>query len=139
MYIRAEGSRRREAPMAAKRFGEFLRESRLKAGFGLRAFAEVVEMQPSNLSNIEHGRIYPPQNSKILTRIADSLGFPKGSQERQRLFDLAVSHKKSALPSDVASFAAKTPGIPVLLRTIQNKSLGKEDIEKLTDFINEQY
>ena len=125
--------------MAAKRFGEFLRESRLKAGFGLRAFAEAVEMQPSNLSNIEHGRIYPPQNSKILTRIADSLGFPKGSQERQRLFDLAVSHKKSALPSDVASFAAKTAGIPVLLRTIQNKSLGKEDIEKLTDFINEQY
>src|SRR3972149_4187260 len=105
MTTRAEGFNSRHAPMAAKRFGEFLRESRLKARFGLRAFAEAVEMQPSNLSNLEHGRIHPPQDPKILTRIADSLGFPKGSQERQRLFDLAVSHKKSALPSDVASFA----------------------------------
>jgi hypothetical protein len=60
-------------------------------------------MQPSNLSNVEHGRISPPQDLGTLTRLAEVLGFQEGSKERERLFDLAVSHKKSALPPDVAA------------------------------------
>lgn len=120
-------------------FGEYLRASRLKAGYGLRAFAEAIEMQPSNLSNVEHGRISPPQDLGTLTRLAEVLGFQEGSKERERLFDLAVSHKKSALPPDVAAFAAKTPGIPVILRTIQNRKLAKQEIDELTRFINQRF
>ncbi|MBI4537151.1 MAG: helix-turn-helix domain-containing protein [candidate division NC10 bacterium] len=117
-------------------FGEYLRACRLKAGFGLRVFAEAVDMQPSNLSNVEHGRIPPPQDLGILGRIAETLGFPEGSKERDRLFDLAVAHKKQTLPPDVAAFAARTPGIPVMLRTLQNRRLTKEEIAELTRFIN---
>ncbi len=117
-------------------FGEYLRACRLRAGFGLRVFAEAVEMQPSNLSNVEHGRIPPPQDLRILGRIAEALGCPEGSKERDRLFDLAVAHKKQTLPPDVAAFAAKTPGIPVMLRTLQNRRLTKQEIEELTRFIN---
>ncbi len=119
-------------------FGEYLRACRLKAGYGLRVFAEVIEMQPSNLSNVEHGRIPPPQDLGTLSRIAETLGFLEESKERERLFDLAVAHKKRALPPDVASFAARTPGIPVILRTLQNRKLTKQDIERLTQFINER-
>jgi transcriptional regulator with XRE-family HTH domain len=119
-------------------FGTYLRESRLKVGYGLRSFAEAVEMQPSNLSNVEHGRMPPPQDLTALAKIADTLGLPEGSTERTRLFDLAVAHKQPALPPDVAAFAAKTPGIPVLLRTIENKRLTREDLARLTDYINQR-
>jgi transcriptional regulator with XRE-family HTH domain len=117
-------------------FGDYLRGCRLKAGYGLRVFAEAIEMQPSNLSSVEHGRIPPPQDLGTLTRIAEALGFPEGSKDRERLFDLAVAAKRQKLPADVAAFAAKTPGIPVILRTLQNRRLSKKEIEELTQYIN---
>ena len=120
-------------------FGEYLRASRLKAGYGLRVFADAMEMRPSNLSNVEHGRIPPPQDLGTLTRIADALGFSEGSRERERLFDLAVAHKKRGIPADVAAFAARTPGIPVILRTLHNRRLTRKEIEDLTRYINRRF
>ncbi len=119
-------------------FGEYLRACRLKAGFGLRIFAEAAGMKPSNLCAIEYGRQAPPQGAAALGQIADALGLPNGSRDRQRLFDLAVAHKKGALPPDVAAFAAQTPGVPVLLRTIANKRLTRQDLQRLTEYVNSQ-
>lgn len=120
-------------------FGEYLRTCRLKAGYGLRTFAEAIEMQPSNLSNMEHGRLTPPQDLDTLTRMADMLGLPEGSPGREQLFDLAVSHKGRVLPADVAAFAAKTPGVPVILRTLKNRKLTEQEIEELTRYINRRF
>ncbi len=119
-------------------FGEYLRACRLKAGFGLRTFAEAAELKPSNLCAIEYGRQPPPQNAQTLSRIADALGLPQGSRERQRLFDLAAKHRPGGLPPDVAAFAGRTPGIPVLLRTIENKRLTRQDLERLTEYVNRE-
>lgn len=63
-------------------FGTYLRGHRLKPSCGLRSFAEAIEMQPSNLSNIEHGQAAPPQHLAMLKRIADTLGLPEGSKTR---------------------------------------------------------
>ena len=122
-----------------REFGAFLRESRLKSGYGLRFFATAMEMQPSNLSSIEHGRIAPPQSPDTLERIAEALGFDKGSPEWNRLFDLAVKHKEAALPADIARYAGSTPGIPVVLRTIENKKLSEDELRELTDYIRQGY
>jgi len=119
-------------------FGEYLRTCRLKAGFGLRTFAEAAELKPSNLCAIEYGRQPPPRNADVLNRIADALGLPRDSRERRRLFDLAGKHRPGALPADVAAFAGRTPGIPVLLRTIENKRLSRQDLERLTEYVNHQ-
>ena len=64
---------------------------------------------------------------------------PEGSEERERLHDLAVAHKKGALPADGASFAARTPGIPVILRTVKNRRLTKREIIDLTEYINRRF
>ncbi len=120
-------------------FGEYLRKCRLKAGYGLRSFAVTIGMQPSNLSNIEHGRLPPPQDARVLEFIAETLGMSKGSKEYSLFFDLAVKHKGVALPPDVASYAEKTPGIPVLLRTIENKKLSEKDLRELTEYIRVKY
>jgi transcriptional regulator with XRE-family HTH domain len=118
-------------------FGEFLRAQRLRAGFGLRAFAEAAGMQPSNLSNVEHGRIPPPQDRGALDEIAELLGLSEGTEARTRLFDLAVAGK-GRLPADVAAFAARTPGIPVLLRTIENRGLSRAELERLAEAIKKR-
>jgi len=55
-------------------FGEYLRQLRLDAGFGLRAFAETVGMKPSNLSRLETGRIGPPTSAeRIAHRIFSTI------------------------------------------------------------------
>ncbi len=120
-------------------FGEFLRRARLEAGYGLRAFAVAVGLQPSNLSNIERGIIVPPQKADRLEVIAETLGFEEGSKNWQCLFDLAASHKKGAIPPDVREFAARKKGIPLLLRTIGNKKLSEKQLRELTDYVNKHY
>jgi len=115
----------------AETFGDYLRALRLRAGIGLRAFAEAATMQPSNLSNLEHGRLNPPQDKETLDQLAELLGLEPGSQARARLFDLAVAGRDRP-PADVAAFAARTPGIPVLLRTIENRGLSEEELRQLT-------
>ncbi len=116
-------------------FGEYLRSLRLRVGLGLRAFAEAAGMQPSNLSNLEHGRLAPPQDKETLDELADLLGLAPGSTERARLFDLAVVGRERP-PADVAAFAARTEGIPVLLRTIENRGLSSTELKKLTEYVN---
>ena len=116
-------------------FGEFLHAQRLKAGFGLRTFAEAADLQPSNLSSIEHGRVPPPQNRRTLARLADLLNLANGSPERERLFDLAVEGKDRP-PADVAAFAAQTPGVPALLRTIENKRLTRDELARVAEYVN---
>ena len=117
-------------------FGEYLRACRLKAGMGLRTFAEASGMKPSNVSAIEYGRQAPPQSEAVLRRLADALGLPAASEERRRLADLAVKHKPGILPPDVAAFAGRTAGIPVLLRTIENKRLTKADLKRLAEYVD---
>jgi len=117
-------------------FGEFLRACRLRAGYGLRSFADAMDMRPSNLSNIEHGRANPPQDREALARMAETLGL-RGA-ERHQLFDLAVKHKPGILPADVAEYVGRTPGIPVLLRTLANRRLTRKDLDALVEHVKEQ-
>ena len=68
----------------------------------------------------------------MLGRIAKILGL-EGSKSQETLYDLAVAHKKAGLPADIASFAAKTPGIPAILRTVKNRKLTEAEIVAIGD------
>ena len=125
--------------MEKETFGSFLRKKRLEAGYGLRAFAMAIEMQPSNLSNIERGKIPPPQDRERLEHIARALDIEENSDDWARLFDLAVAHKEGAVPADIAEYTAKTEGVPVLLRTVKNRQLSKDEFKQLTDYIQKHF
>jgi transcriptional regulator with XRE-family HTH domain len=109
-------------------FGPFLRELRLKANLGLRRFAELIDMKPSNLSDVENGRRYPPADMEKLREIAMALGLTENSDEWHRLFDAA--RRQGDLPADIRHMADRKL-VPALLRTIDNLQLGDDDISRL--------
>ena len=123
---------RRRCEMAAekKSFGNFLKSLRLKAGFGLRRFADLIEMPASNLSAIEHGRRSMPSDKLELT--AEVLGLERGTDDWNNFFDLCSASGRA--PADVQQIANRG-FIPALLRTIDNVQLNEKDIQKLIEEI----
>jgi transcriptional regulator with XRE-family HTH domain len=109
-----------------KQFGTFLKRFRLRAGYGLRRFATLIETPASNLSAIEHGR--RPMPAEKLETAAEILGLEKGTEEWNQFFDLGSQAGK--LPADVQQIAARG-FIPALLRTIDNVQLSDADVKRL--------
>jgi len=122
-----------------KTFGQMLKQIRLEeADIGLREFAVLIDMKPSNLSNIERGRIAPPASRKAIDNICDALGLATTDPRRAELFDLAAA-AKGRIPADVAEAVKERKGIPVLVRTVANKQLSEEKLKELADYIEEFY
>ena len=120
-------------------FGQLLKKLRLeKAGLGLRAFAELIEMAPSNLSNIERDRIIPPAGRENIDRICDALGLSKKDENRERLFDLSAE-ARGGVPADVADIIKEKPGVPVLVRSVANKRLSEKKLKELAEYIKKFY
>lgn len=120
-------------------FGQLLKKLRVEhADIGLRAFADLVEMKPSNLSNIERDRIPPPANKKAIERICRALGLSSNDPRRSELFDLAAK-AKHRIPADVAAAVKDNPGVPVLVRTVANKKLSRKKLEELTEYVRKFY
>ena len=120
-------------------FGGLLKTIRVEeADIGLRAFADLIDMKPSNLSNIERNRIPPPANRQAIVRICDALGLAKNDTRREKLFDLAAE-AENRIPADVAHVIKSQPGVPVLVRTVANKQLSEEKLRELAEYIKEFY
>ncbi len=109
-------------------FGPLLRELRLRANLGLRRFAELIAIKPSNLSDIENGRRHPPGDSEKLREIAETLGLAEGSDDWRRFFDAA--RRGGDLPADIRHLANRKL-VPALLRTIDDLQLGDDEISRL--------
>lgn len=107
--------------------GALLKRLRINAGFGLRQFAEMVEVQPSNWSAIEHGRRPLPEDRDKLMQIADILGLVS-AEDRAEFFDAAT--RTGQLPADVQHLSDRKL-VPALLRTIDNRNLSDSEIQAL--------
>jgi transcriptional regulator with XRE-family HTH domain len=116
----------------ATTFGQMLKTFRLRAGFGLRRFADLVDLKPSNLSAIEHGERRPPADPDKLRALAEAVGLAEGSEEWTQFFDAAA--REGELPADVRHMAGRHL-VPALLRTIDNKQLSDDDLRRLIDEI----
>jgi transcriptional regulator with XRE-family HTH domain len=114
-------------------FGSYFKELRLKSGFGLRRFANLIEMKASNLCDIEHSRRAMPK--EYMEPVAEALGLEKGTSDGEKFFELAC--KSDELPADVHRVARRR-FVPALLRTIDNVKLSDDDIKRLIAEIQER-
>src|SRR5208283_863013 len=93
-----------------KTFESFLREKRLKKKIGLREFARLIGMQPSNYCSIESGSLQAPPEDK-LRNISKALRLTV--DEERTLFDLAAETKDD-IPTDIKQLIKKDSFIPAL-------------------------
>lgn len=119
-----------------KTFGSFFRELRIGAGYSLRSFAKKVGMQPSNLSLLENNKVNAPRDRDMLFKLAGALKIKQGSKEWGQFFDLAVQDV-DRLPADIAEDKHARNLLPIMLRTVANSKLSKEEILKLIKKIKE--
>jgi len=113
-------------------FSDLLRKKRLEKQYGLREFANLIKMQPSNYCNIENGSLPPP--TEKLDLIASKLGLLKTSTEYRQLIDLAAQ-VRDEIPSDIQDLIKENALIPAMLRTIEDHEVRPEQLKKIIDDI----
>ena len=79
-------------------FGGYVREKRLAAHVNLRKLAEILDIAPAYMSDIENDHRYPPEKEKI-SKIAEALHLTQ--EETDYLFDLAAGNKKNSVSPDI--------------------------------------
>lgn len=122
--------------MAKERFGGYLKKLRLEKRIGLREFARLIGILPSNLCHIESGKHSVPQNPEFLKKVVKTLGLKESDSETEKLYNLATKHGE--IPADVREYMCEQDimgALPVMARTIKNKKLTRKDIEKLIEDI----
>ena len=112
-------------------FEKFLRKKRLQRKLGLREFARLIGLQPSNYCSIESGSLPAPSENK-LRRISEILDLT--IDEQRILFDLAAKTKDD-IPLDIKKLIKKDAVIPALLRTIEDKEVGPKQIKAIVEDI----
>jgi len=108
-------------------FGDLLRATRVAKGYTLRKFAEMADMSPTYLSQVEQGKIERPPTVKRVRTMATLLG-----QNPDEWIALA-----GRVSDEVREAIREQPvEMPALLRAA--KGLTADDLRKLTEQIEKQ-
>ena len=95
----------------AMTFGEYLREKRVQKGLSLRRFAELVELSPTYISQVENGVQSPPtaDRAKVMAVV---LGEPEdvlvvlAGRVPDDISEILLEH-----PQETAAFIRETKGL----------------------------
>lgn len=113
--------------MASDDFGEYLRDSRKRAGLTLRDLAQRAGIDFTYLSKIENGRVPPPAESTVRT-LAAQLGVDAD--------DLIARARK--MPPDLKQLVqAGSLEKTVLLRRIAQTPLSPERVQRMLRLLDE--
>lgn len=116
-------------------FGSFIRAKRLALTnyISLRKMAELLNLSPVHMSNIETGRDAAPKN-EVLEQLAKYLLLSK--EEREHMYDLAAESKNyTAVPGDLPEYISANEYARIALRVAKDVDATdtewQEFIEKL--------
>ena len=115
-------------------FGAFLREKRLAANINLRRLAEILEIAPAYLSDMENDHRYPPEKEMIY-KMADALGLDKA--DTNKMFDLSAGNKKNPVSPDIADYIMEQDKSRIALRLARDTNAGEKEWEKIIKILEE--
>lgn len=117
-----------------ERFGKFVRERREEKKINLRKLADILDIAPAYMSDIEKSRRYPPDREKI-EKIAKALEL--NQDETNYLFDMAAHAKDNTVSPDLPDYIMENDIVRVALRRARDIEAGKEEWEKLIKVLDE--
>lgn len=116
-------------------FGEFIKEKRQNKGITLRAFADMVEIAPAYMSDIEKSKRNAP-TQEILEKMIKVLEL--SNEEANELFDLAAS-SKDAIAQDLKEYVSGNQNVRAALRKAKNLKLGDDEwIKIIEEMVNKK-
>lgn len=117
-----------------KKFGELLKDLRMRQNFSLRDICKMVNYDPSNWSKIERGLISPPNDERTLSQWAGALGIKEGSTEHYDFIDLA-NIAQGIIPDYIMQEKDLVRALPAFFRTARNEKPTKKEIDDLINLI----
>ena len=116
-----------------KKFGQTLKELRIKKTLTLRRACKIAGCDPSNWSKIERGKMSPPSNEKTLRNWAKILGIPNKKEVRE--FIDKANLAQGIIPQDILSQDNIVDFLPAFFRTLRNKKPTKKEVDQLMKLI----
>lgn len=113
-------------------FRRILKAFRLRAGYGLRQFAELIGDHPSNYAGVESGMRPHWRGEAKLRAVADALGLEEGSRDWDSYF--VAARGGGVLPPDM-SHLLERESVLILLRTVEERRLTDEELRKVADYV----
>lgn len=118
----------------AQTFGEFFRVKRIDLGVTLREFCERYGYDPGNISRLERNILPPTLDDEKLAGYAAALKISRDGEEWVEFCDLAHT-AKGMIPNDLKDDKNTTGLLPAFFRTMRNKKLDKDKLEKLVELL----
>ena len=117
-------------------FGDFVKERRLHRRISLRAMSDAMEIDPSNYSKIERGRIQPPAPDK-LDPYRKLLAIERGSEEDREMERLA-SIGRGQIPPALLSDEQVMAKLPIFFRTLEGGPVDEALLEELYNTLRKE-
>ena len=113
-----------------KIFGAFIKEKRLKKGINLRKLAELLELAPAYISDIENSNRNSPSPDKM-EKLVEVLGL--NEDEKNEMYDLAAKDRDNTVAPDISEYVKSNDAVRVALRKARNLNLGEQEWLKIIE------
>jgi transcriptional regulator with XRE-family HTH domain len=117
-----------------KKFGEYIKELRIKNQITLREFCKRSGLDPSNWSKIERGINAPPKSKEVLGTIAKALDLTINSSEYNQLFDYAMI---DFIPKELTEDSKVLDKLPLFFRTARGEKPTEDELNELIKLIKQ--
>ena len=107
-----------------EKFGKFVRNKREEKKINLRKLAEILEIAPAYMSDMEKARRYPTDKEK-LAKIAEALELTE--DEANTMYDYAALAKDNSVSPDLPEYIMETDNVRVALRKARDLGMGDKD------------
>jgi transcriptional regulator with XRE-family HTH domain len=114
-------------------FGELFKNLRLELGLSLRSYCQAHDEDPAYISRLERGKVHAPKDEAKLEYYAKTLQLKPDTKAWKNFFELAGVSNKTIL--DTINNPLLLSKLPLFLRTLDNKNLDEEKLNKILEII----
>ncbi len=111
-------------------FGEFIKQKRIEKGLNLRRLAELIDIAPSYLSDIEKGKRNSPSSDKM-GKLVEILELTEN--EVSIMNDLAAEPRTNTVAPDISEYVMQNDSVRVALRKARELNLGDKEWMKIIE------